>query len=69
MIGQLPDTTIMDMLLNFGIGDDSSTFGLPHFTTPRYEMGVFKTGKIKMGFTENLDHCLQLPVSFLMQVR
>ena len=49
----------MDMLLKFGIGADSSTFGLPRFATPRYEMGVFKTGvfktgKIKTGFAENL---------------
>ena len=49
----------MNMLLKFGIGVNSSTFGLPCFATPRYEMGVFKTGifktrKIKTGFAENL---------------
>ena len=42
--------------LKFGIGVDSSTFGFPRFATPRYEMGVFKTGKIKTGFAENLGH-------------
>ena len=42
---------IMDMLLKFGIGADSSTFGLPRFTTPHYQMGFFK-----MGFAENLGH-------------
>ena len=51
----------------FGIGADSSTFGLPRFAMPHYEMGVFKTGlfktglfktgKIKTGFAENLGHC------------
>ena len=51
----------MDILLKFGIGADSSTFGLARFATPRYEMGVFKTGvfktgKIKTGFAENLGH-------------
>ena len=44
----------MNILLEFGIGADCSTFGLPRFATPRYEMGVFKTGKIKTGFSENL---------------
>ena len=49
----------MNILLKFGIGANSSTFGLPHFATPCYEMGVFKTGvfktgKIKTGFVENL---------------
>ena len=38
----------MDMLLNFGIGADSSTFRLPRFATPYYQMGFFKTG-----FAEN----------------
>ena len=51
----------MTILLKFGIGADSSTFGLPRFAMPRYEMGVFKTevfkmGKIKTGFAENLGH-------------
>ena len=54
----------MKILLKFGIGADSSTFGLPRFTTPRYEMGVFKTGvfktgKIKMEFAENLGKSSQ----------
>ena len=51
----------MDMLLKFGIGADSSTFGLPRFATPSYEMGdfnlgVFKTRKFKMDFADNLHH-------------
>ena len=29
----------MDMLLKFGTGADSSTFGLPHFATPHYQIG------------------------------
>ena len=54
---------IMKIFLKFGIGADSSTFGLPRFAMPRYEMGVFKMGvfktrKIKTGFAENLGHCL-----------
>ena len=49
----------MDLLLKFGIGADSSTFGLPRFAMPRLETGVFKTGDFKMGkfktgFAENL---------------
>ena len=52
----------MKILLIFGIGADSSTFELPHFATPRYEIGIFKTrvfkmGKIKTGFAENLGLC------------
>ena len=39
----------MDMLLKFGIGASTSTFGFPRFAMPRYEMGVFKTGVFKMG--------------------
>ena len=39
----------MKILLKFGIGAHLGTFGLPHFATPRYEMVVFKTGRIKMG--------------------
>ena len=67
----------MKILLKFGIGADSSTFGLPRFAMPRYEMGVFKTGvfkagKIKTGFAENLGHCsnilLQHPVGKCTQV-
>ena len=46
MIGHKP---IMDTLLKFGIGADSSTFRLPRFATPYYQMGFFKTG-----FAENL---------------
>ena len=34
----------MDMLLKFGIGADSSTFGLPGYATPLYQMGFFETG-------------------------
>ena len=50
---------IMKVLLKFGIGANSSTFGLSRFATRRYEMGifkmgVFKMGKIKTGFAENL---------------
>ena len=41
----------MSTLLKFGIGADSSTFGFPHFATPRYQIGFFK-----MGFAENLSH-------------
>ena len=52
----------MKIPLKFGIGADSSTFGLPRFATPHYEiggfkMGVFIKGKIKTGFEENLGHC------------
>ena len=47
---------IMWILLLFGIGANSSTFGLPRFAMPHYEMGVFKMGKIKTGFAENLGH-------------
>ena len=51
----------MKILLKFGIGTDSNTFGLLRFAMPHYEkgvfkMGVFKTGKIKTGFAENLGH-------------
>ena len=51
----------MDMLLKFGIGANSSTFGLLCFATPCYEIGVFQTevfkmGKIKPGFAEYLGH-------------
>ena len=48
----------MKILQKFGMGADSSTFGLPRFAMPRYEMGVFKMGKIKTGFAENLGHSL-----------
>ena len=41
----------MKILLKFGIGADSSTFGLPRFATPHYQMGFFK-----MGLAENLGH-------------
>ena len=41
----------MNILLKFGIGADSGSFGLPRFATPHYQMGVFK-----MGFAENLGH-------------
>ena len=40
---------IIDMNLRFGLGADSSPFGLPRFATPCYQMGFFK-----MGFAENL---------------
>ena len=51
----------MKVLLKFGIGADSSTFRLACIATPRYEMGVFKTeifkmGKIKTRFAENLGY-------------
>ena len=46
MIGQLPEMTL---------------HGLPLFATPRYDMGVFKTGKIKTGFPENLGQCSLYP--------
>ena len=44
----------MNILMKFGIGADSSTFGLLRFRTPCYETGVFKMEKIKTGFAENL---------------
>ena len=44
----------MGTLLKFGVGADSSTFGLPRFAAPPYEMRVFKTWKIKTGFADNL---------------
>ena len=39
----------MNMVLKFGIGADSSTFGLPPYATPRYQMGFFR-----MGLADNL---------------
>ena len=51
----------MNIILKFVIGVDSSTFGLPRFAMPHYQMEVFKTGEIKTGFAENLGH-------FLMQL-
>ena len=50
----------MKILFKFGIGANSSTFGLPHLATPHYEMEVFKTGKIKTGFAENIGLYLLL---------
>ena len=32
---------IMDVLLKFGIGADSSTFGVPRYAMPCYEMRFF----------------------------
>ena len=46
----------MDMLLNFGIGADSSTFELPYYATSCCEMGVYKTGFYKTEFAENLGY-------------
>ena len=43
----------MNILLKFGIGAGSSTFGLPCFATPHYQMGFFK-----MRFAENLGQNL-----------
>ena len=33
-----------NLWIPFQIGSNSSTFGLPHFATPRYQMGFFKMG-------------------------
>ena len=44
----------MKILLKFGIVADFSTFGLPCFATPRYEMGGFKMGKIKTDLQRTL---------------
>ena len=56
--------SIIDLLLKFGIGADSSTFELPRYAMPGFKTyvfkkgdfktGKFKTGKFKTGFAENL---------------
>ena len=62
MMCRVWEQSIMDMLLKFGIGANSSTFRLPRFEMPRFETGGSKKGILKWG---NSKRGLQRTLAFV----